>query len=233
MGSIYLIRHGQASFGEENYDQLSSLGQAQAKRLGQALASRLGCFDGVCCGSMQRHKQTAESCLAAMNSRQSIVHSHEDACWNEYNHQEILACQNDQWQTAAGVKKYLQSQGDPKKAFFEMFRQAMQRWMSGLHDADYSETWVDYQQRVHTGLQNVRETFQNHERVAVFTSGGPIALISQHLLGIAADALMSLNWTLLNCGVTKLVLGQQGLFVASLNDHSAFEGNHKHLISYR
>ncbi|MEK9990253.1 MAG: histidine phosphatase family protein, partial [Halieaceae bacterium] len=30
MASLYLIRHGQASFGSDNYDQLSPLGQRQA-----------------------------------------------------------------------------------------------------------------------------------------------------------------------------------------------------------
>ena len=30
MASLYLIRHGQASFGSDHYDQLSPLGQRQA-----------------------------------------------------------------------------------------------------------------------------------------------------------------------------------------------------------
>ncbi|WP_395377429.1 histidine phosphatase family protein [Marinicella sp. W31] len=233
MTAIYLIRHGQASFGAENYDQLSSLGETQAKRLGQALAQRIHTFDAVSLGSMQRHRQTAEICLHAMGQSLSADQWHQDTGWNEYDHQEILACQDDQWCTASDVKKYLQRQEDPKKAFANMFIQAMQRWMSGAYDSDYTETWLDYQKRVHSGLRNVKETLHKHQRVAVFTSGGPIALISQHLLGIAADQLMSLNWTLLNCGVTKLVLSKEGLFVASLNEHTAFEGMHKHLISYR
>ncbi|EXF47276.1 phosphoglycerate mutase family protein [Pseudomonas sp. BAY1663] len=38
MGSIYLIRHGQASFGAENYDVLSPLGYRQSEALGDYLA---------------------------------------------------------------------------------------------------------------------------------------------------------------------------------------------------
>ena len=34
MGTIYLIRHGQASFDSADYDQLSDLGQLQAAQLG-------------------------------------------------------------------------------------------------------------------------------------------------------------------------------------------------------
>ena len=40
MGVILLVRHGQASFGSDNYDVLSPLGQRQARRLGQALKGR-------------------------------------------------------------------------------------------------------------------------------------------------------------------------------------------------
>ena len=40
MGSIYLIRHGQASFGAENYDVLSPLGYRQSEALGDYLARR-------------------------------------------------------------------------------------------------------------------------------------------------------------------------------------------------
>ena len=35
MTTIYFIRHGQASFGAESYDQLSPNGELQAKILGQ------------------------------------------------------------------------------------------------------------------------------------------------------------------------------------------------------
>ena len=35
MTTIYLIRHGQASFGAESYDKLSPNGELQAKLLGQ------------------------------------------------------------------------------------------------------------------------------------------------------------------------------------------------------
>jgi broad specificity phosphatase PhoE len=40
MGNIYLVRHGQASFGAENYDQLSTLGQQQSQRLGEYFAQK-------------------------------------------------------------------------------------------------------------------------------------------------------------------------------------------------
>jgi len=65
MGAIYLLRHGQASFGSANYDQLSPTGHAQAQALGAALRTRGVTPDHVVCGTMQRHVDTAKGALAA------------------------------------------------------------------------------------------------------------------------------------------------------------------------
>src|SRR6476660_3762059 len=66
MGQIYLVRHGQASFGKANYDQLSELGIEQARLLGQWFASCGVHIDKVVTGDMQRHRQTAEACMAML-----------------------------------------------------------------------------------------------------------------------------------------------------------------------
>ena len=62
MTAIYLIRHGQASFGKAEYDCLSELGQKQATHLGASLKARAILFDKVIIGGMQRHQQTATAC---------------------------------------------------------------------------------------------------------------------------------------------------------------------------
>ena len=60
MGTLYLVRHGQASFGAENYDQLSARGFDQAVRLGEYWRERGMQFDAVIRGSLHRHAQTLE-----------------------------------------------------------------------------------------------------------------------------------------------------------------------------
>ncbi|HRO80045.1 MAG TPA: phosphoglycerate mutase family protein, partial [Alicycliphilus denitrificans] len=60
MGTLYLVRHGQASFGADDYDRLSPLGQAQAERLGSYWRERGLRFDAVLCGTLQRHAQTLQ-----------------------------------------------------------------------------------------------------------------------------------------------------------------------------
>ena len=88
MGTLYLVRHGQASFGAEDYDQLSDLGRRQSVRLGEYFASRAVRFDGLIAGTLRRHKQTLEGILEGMN------HAGEHLAWeglNEYDSEAVIA----------------------------------------------------------------------------------------------------------------------------------------------
>ena len=60
MSTLFLVRHGQASFFEENYDRLSPVGEDQARRLGDHLKKRGLVFDEVYAGPRQRHRRTME-----------------------------------------------------------------------------------------------------------------------------------------------------------------------------
>ncbi|MFP6819771.1 histidine phosphatase family protein, partial [Acinetobacter sp.] len=88
MTTIYLVRHGQASFGAESYDKLSPNGELQAKLLGQYLDKILKEEPYVVAGSMLRHQQTASFALAESFSDAQIVTDHH---WNEFNHQQVFA----------------------------------------------------------------------------------------------------------------------------------------------
>jgi len=231
MTSIYLIRHGQASFGKADYDCLSELGEQQARHLGAGFKARLDGFDKVVRGSMQRHQQTADGCLSALG--QSNIKSQLDATWNEYDHQDILAQFNPELATAKGVKAYVSRQDNPHKALELVIGQAFNRWISSQNDVDYIESWPDYQVRIQAALATLISDLDGQKNVAVFSSGGPIALLSQAILGVPAENLMALNWTLVNCGVTKLISTRKGVILSSLNEHSAFEGENKHLLTYK
>ena len=67
MGTLYLVRHGQASFGAEDYDNLSELGHKQSVRLGEYFANKGIAFDGLIAGTLRRHKQTLAGILQGMN----------------------------------------------------------------------------------------------------------------------------------------------------------------------
>ncbi|MCV2884972.1 phosphoglycerate mutase family protein [Aestuariibacter sp. AA17] len=231
MTSVYLIRHGQASFGQRNYDLLSPLGEAQSHRVGTALSPRLPSIDAVYMGSMKRHQQTAQGCLSAMGMEN--LSPTVDAGWNEYDHQQILHKLADEFATPEGIQTYVKAQPNPKAAFEQLFASAVERWMRGHHDADYDESFNEFKTRVDIALSTLLRECQDKKHVVVFTSGGPISMVIQSLMNTDITSLAQLNWTLVNCGITKLVKTQTRLFLSTLNEHSHFEGSHNHMITYK
>lgn len=231
MTCIYLIRHGQASFGLANYDCLSSLGEQQANLLGKHFSQRNIQFDGVVRGAMQRHAQTAEHCLLGLAKNTPAAQI--DASWNEYDHQDILAQLDSLYATPKGVKSWLMAQPNPQLALESLVRKAFTRWIESQHDSDYQESWSAYQLRIQLALEQLISQNKQAKHLAVFTSGGPIALICQMLLGVPAHKLMDLNWTLVNAGVSKIIVSRKGPVLSSMNEHTAFDNQHPTLISYK
>ena len=58
MGTLYLVRHGQASFGADDYDRLSELGHRQSERLGEYFKGKGLEFQAVITGTLRRHQET-------------------------------------------------------------------------------------------------------------------------------------------------------------------------------
>lgn len=230
MGAIYLIRHGQASFGKADYDNLSPTGLKQPVVLGASLKPRVLQLDAVQIGSMKRHRQTAEGCLQGMGSKAGWVINEG---WNEYDHEQVIERYKPAYKNKLLMKADLAKTLNPRREFQKMFAAAVQRWLSGQYNDEYSETWQQFQQRVLTALQDLRESMGPSKTAFVFTSGGPISAVAQHLLHISDDDIFSLNWTLANCGATKVIYSDNGMYLSSLNEHSAFEGEHQKLITYR
>ena len=85
MATIYLIRHGQASFGSANYDQLSALGQLQATRTGQYLARSGVQLDAAYSGDLWRQREACERACAELPA--TIAHTVDDR-FNEIRNDE-------------------------------------------------------------------------------------------------------------------------------------------------
>ena len=71
MIEIYLIRHGQASFGQPAYDHLSTVGERQAELLGRHFLKKGIHFYAVYSGALRRHVQTATIAMSQMNGGRS------------------------------------------------------------------------------------------------------------------------------------------------------------------
>ena len=120
MGRLLLVRHGQASWGADDYDVLSPLGWEQSRMLGDSLGARNLVPDLVLHGSMRRHRETAEATLD--RAGWSEVETVEDQGWNEFDHVGMLAAEP----VPFGDR-------EPSKAEFQTwFESATDRWISGL-----------------------------------------------------------------------------------------------------
>ena len=200
MGIVNLVRHAQASFGADDYDQLSPLGLRQARLLGEWLRERGDRPARIVSGPLRRHRQTAEACLGALGVAAPIEVVDD---LREIDHVEILARHDARCADAAAMRSILATEADPERAFQTLFAGALQRWIGGTHD-DYAESWAQFRQRCRAALAHVLALAGPGDSVWVFTSGGPIAAILQHVLEVPDARLLDLTGSLVNSGVTRL-----------------------------
>jgi broad specificity phosphatase PhoE len=230
MGVVYLVRHGQASFGAADYDQLSETGFEQARVLGEALRERLPPVDAVFTGTLARHRQTAQACLGALG----LTHEpRQEPGFDEFNPDELIARHTPRFEDRAKLVEHLASQPDPRRAFQELFTAAVARWVTGRYDGEYSISWIAFQQRSLRAMDAVIQALGGAKTALVFTSGGPITAVCQDLLHLPDEHAFRLNWPLANCGVTKVVFSERSRFLSTFNDHGHFEGARRALLTYR
>jgi broad specificity phosphatase PhoE len=235
MGQIYLVRHGQASFGAADYDNLSDHGVAQSRVLGEWFRTCGVSFNGVVTGGLRRHRQTAEACLAALPGSPPADQWRADPGFDEYNHVEVLSKHTPQHLDPIAAKDQLKAEANPKKAFQKIFAQAMERWMSGRHDGDYVESWPAFRARCVAALRRTVASAGGSQSVAVFTSGGAIAAICQELLDFPNAKAADLNFSIVNSAVTKLLYNAEGrVGLSYLNNFAHLEQlAGAHHITYR
>ena len=222
MGTVLLVRHGQASFGAADYDVLSDTGREQARLLGRYLAERGISPDRVFHGALRRQQHTAEE-MAGGGGWTSPRETDPD--WDEFDHLAVVAAYPDL------------PPGDlDRRAFQRAFEQATARWTGGGNDAEYAEPWPAFRARVTAALDRAQEQAGPGGTVVVVSSGGPIAAACAALVDPEADdasfaRLWSrLNTVMVNASYTRVVVGSTGPRLLTFNEHPHLEGE---LVTYR
>ncbi len=201
MATIYLVRHGQASFGKENYDQLSPRGWEQGRILGRWLAGKVepGAVFG---GNLQRHRETVEAITTGYGVSLPDMQVLEGL--NEFDHLEVVERLRPEWADKQVMARDLASFPKPARAFQQAFEKAVTRWVSGEFDQEYSETWNGFRQRVGHALDQLIELADGAD-VIVSTSGGPIAVIAQRLLELSDRKALEMNNVIANTSVSRIL----------------------------
>ncbi|AYO54454.1 histidine phosphatase family protein [Acinetobacter wuhouensis] len=231
MTTIYLVRHGQASFGAESYDKLSPNGELQAKILGQYFDKILREEPYVVAGSMQRHQQTANFALAECFPEAKIV---TDSAWNEFNHQQVFAQYDPRFNEPHLLKQEVAKESSPRAYLAKIFEGAIERWTGGEFHHEYDEAWPDFKNRVEMALQNLCDEFaKTKPRYAVvFTSGGVISVVAGKLLELSPNKTFALNWAIANTSLTTLRLVGNEPQLLSLNEHHFIKAEDPQLLTW-
>jgi len=204
MAELVLVRHGQASFGADDYDKLSDLGWQQSRWLGEYFAERRAAFDLVIRGSLRRHAETLSGIAEGMGARFA---GDVDPRLNEYDSYSLL-------------RAHLKGEGMPgagdRREHFRILREALYGWTDGtLEGADH----VPFD-RFRTGVLDALEAMRaaQKKRILVVSSGGPISTMLAHVLGMPARGIVDLNLQTRNTGITQLRTGAARMHCVSFNN---------------
>lgn len=253
MITILLARHGQASFGQKNYDNLSELGVTQARMLGEHYANTERRIDAVFSGSLVRQQDSArhfiDSYHATLDASSQLTPLHSKRLelsdstlieeFNEFNHQDVLTKSNPAFASQMAIAMEIGQAKVPKLRLAELFDQAMQRWHGGEYDSDYIENWTEFNERTQRALERIRtqatlvEKPDEDSTVLAFTSGGVIAAITAQLFKQDSQMAYQLNKRLINTGVTAITLQRESLRLLSLNEYSHLFSGGERFVTWR
>ena len=223
MGHLYLVRHGQASFGADDYDQLSALGRRQAVRLGHYWRVRGMHFDAVITGTLKRHRQTWEGIAEGLG-----LDTHDVLPWpglNEYDSEAVIATIH---------PEKLQKPDTPElyRHHFRLLRDGLGAWMQGRTAPAGMPSYVDFLAGVTTALDHVRAEHHG-AKVLVVSSGGPISTAVGHVLGTRPETTIELNMRIRNTAVTEFVFTPKRHMLLTFNTLPHLDGpDHEEMVSY-
>ena len=239
MSVLWVVRHGQASFWEDNYDKLSPLGEEQARRLGEYCVTHAVHLDHVFVGPLERQRKTAQ-CAGEVVRNAGIpwpeleVHDGLAEMPIEALAREVmpkLMIEHPSLMDLIMKFQTVEDREERQRLFQKGFEFVAEHWQGGKVKSETLEHWNGFQERVRRALTEIMDGRHGGKHVAVFTSGGPTALSVQLALEMASEKALELVWRVRNCSITEF------LFTAGRFTLSAFNTTpHLHderLITYR
>jgi broad specificity phosphatase PhoE len=205
MGTLYLVRHGQASFGADDYDCLSALGERQSLRLGEHFRLRGLHFEAAITGTLQRQQQTLAGISEGLGARIAT------RLWpglNEYDSDALIAAIHPQ---------PLAKPANPEmvRQYFRLLRQGLRQWMAGTSEPAGMPSYADFVAGVAEALDHVRS--QHTGDVLMVSSGGPISNAIGQVLGTSPEGVIDLNMRIFNSAVSELTFNPQRHALVSYN----------------
>lgn len=215
MAELLVIRHGQASFGAEDYDVLSELGHLQSKAVGALLRDMEWVPDRLVTGTLKRQVDT----LSSMGFSKA---PDQHAGFNEYDFADLLK--------ARFKGQIAHSLSADRKTHFRTLRETVFEWQDAVFEGA-SETYIEFAARVEAARKFACDT--DAKRVLVISSGGVIGQMTSAALGATKRYMMELNLQIKNTALTRFMFTGSRCSLHEFNATPHFmTSNGARLLSY-
>ncbi|HKD82744.1 MAG TPA: histidine phosphatase family protein [Candidatus Angelobacter sp.] len=230
MSRLFLVRHGQASFLERNYDKLSPKGERQSRVLGEYWSGLALRFDRVYSGPRVRQRETAR--IVGEAYKEAGVPWPEPVVLESFDEfrAEVVMEQSlpELVEGDAEIRKMHQAfkeastRPEQFKTFQRIFEVVIGRWAEGRIPLDGIEPWPDFCARVQSGLSQIASNGSRGQQVAIFSSGGPVGIAMQRALGLNTEATLKTAWMVRNCSFSEFLFSSGRFTLSSYNSTPHF-----------
>lgn len=224
MANLLIVRHGQASFGAENYDQLSPLGQRQADLTGEFLRQVGMRFSAAYSGDLSRQRETGQRVLDQLEQAPELII---DPRFNEVQTDEQIEVMMPLLvERDARFADLVAAMDTDTKSFQKIIETVFNYWVSPECNVSGIQSWKDYHGGVVSAFENAMASAASGTDTAIFTSGGTIATIVGHVLKLTSDRVYEFYEPVFNCSITRIIFNSRKCSLSTFNDVG-----HLHLMS--
>ncbi len=239
MGRVFLVRHAQASFLEQDYDKLSATGETQARILGEYWARHKIMFDRVCTGPRVRHRGTEKAVRETyvkhgLSFPAAVVFEEFDEFQGDIVLEKSLPglCEtNARIRDLDSAVKTANSPLQRRRNFQKLFDAVVTMWVHGELAVDGVESWDAFIARVNRGLSQFLSTATKSETCAIFTSGGPVAVSVQRALRLSPHDTLQVAWMPRNCSYSEFLFSGDRFTLSTFNSFQHLDD--PALLTYR
>ena len=222
MPKIIFVRHGQAQFGQANYDKLSGVGHEQAIALGKVLLEQGITITNWVRGDMVRHEETLKGISMGMGAwvKEQIV----TPDLNEYDFTGLLDARFVSREAPAGLHT-------DRKTHFRLLRETLAQWQND-EIANPPESWETFDARLKRAQQTIFGL--EGDTILVVSSGGAISKIVANALGISHAKQVDLQLQIKNASVSTFIYSRRtgGFFLNAFNETPFVSAQTQHLLTY-
>ncbi|HGY11252.1 MAG TPA: histidine phosphatase family protein, partial [Desulfobacterales bacterium] len=226
MSKIFLIRHGQASFLEDDYDNLSNKGIEQSEALGTYFLNNEIHFDKIYIGNLKRHRQTFEAYSKAfIGGNIEIAEPVFLEELNEHMALDAFKLAYDDFiltnENANALFEEIKHKPHLQQSnYIQIFSLFFSEFVLGKYplNGHAVQSWSDFRIQAKKGIATILDNTNSGETVGVFTSGGTKSSIIGDSLDLADQKISELNMAIRNTSFSQLYFSRSKLNILSINE---------------